>query len=111
MKEARYELLNEETRNISRLFENLDSYFELTTNDLNKITLMIHLPGDTACFSAYLDSSLEDFVQFQYFLIYDFLVYSQLKHDELQIDKSLLEKQIEFQIKSENGFNIVSDSY
>ncbi len=111
MKEHKYDLLDEEPKSISKKFEDLNSYFELSTNDINIILLRVHLPDDMSPFKTHLDLDITQFEIFQSFLLFDALIYSQLRRDELDIVKNKTLTQIEYMIKSENGFNIVSDKY
>lgn len=111
MKANKYELLNEETQNRSRQFKNLCSFFELNTNDPNKITLTIHIEKDSDQFIEYLNLLQDEFIKFQRFLIYDTLVFSQFKEDEIQIETNREKNRLTFDIESKNGFDVISDSY
>jgi len=111
MKENRFALLEGEVLNISDHFKKINTYFELTAIDANTIALIVHLPDDTFNFMGYFNFSYEEFRDFQWFLLHDILAFSRFENEELNIESEFLEKKISFEINSDSGFNITSDSY
>ena len=107
----KFSLMSEEAQDISIRNDPLESIFELSTDDMNKLELSVIFDKDARILEQYLSLDTNEFAKFQQYLLYDFLQFSTFRIDRLSVGTSIEADCIKFNLRSRNGFNIVTDAF